>query len=71
MALNEYLDHLEGQGYLTVNRTAGLDMVYLKRKSGLRKLFRIIIKTLEEVFKRLTNYYSNNKEKRFVRLIKQ
>lgn len=34
MALNEYLDRLEGQGYLTVNRTAGLDMVYLKKKIG-------------------------------------
>ena len=51
MALNEYLDHLEGQGYLTVNRTAGLDMVYLKkRKSGLRKLFRIIIKNTRRSF---------------------
>ena len=51
MALNEYLDHLEGQGYLTVNRTAGLDMVYLKRKSGLRKLFPIIIKNTRRSFK--------------------
>ena len=38
MALNEYLDHLEGQGYLTVNRTAGLDMVYLKKKIGLKEV---------------------------------
>lgn len=50
MALNEYLDHLEGQGYLTVNRTAGLDMVYLKRKSSLRKLFQIIIKNTRRSF---------------------
>lgn len=38
MALNEYLDHLEGQGYLTVNRTAGLDMVYLKKKIELKEV---------------------------------
>lgn len=31
MSLNEYLDRLEEMGYLTVNRTAGLDMVYLKK----------------------------------------
>ena len=38
MALNEYLDNLEGQGYLTVNRTAGLDMVYLKKKIELKEV---------------------------------
>ena len=38
MALNEYLDHLEGQGYLTVNRTAGLDMVYLKKNIPLNEI---------------------------------
>ena len=38
MALNEYLDHLEGQGYLTVNRTAGRDMVYLKKKIELKEV---------------------------------
>ena len=27
--LNEYIDKLAEQNYLTVNRTAGLDMVYL------------------------------------------
>lgn len=26
--LNEYLDHLKQDGYITINRTAGLDMVY-------------------------------------------
>lgn len=30
VALNEYIDSLAMQGYLTVNRTAGLDMVYIK-----------------------------------------
>lgn len=28
--INEYLDKLEEYGYITVNRTAGLDMVYMK-----------------------------------------
>ena len=27
--LNEYLDQLKQDGYITINRTAGLDMVYL------------------------------------------
>ena len=27
--VNEYLDQLKISGYLTINRTAGLDMVYL------------------------------------------
>lgn len=29
--LNEYLDRLKQSGYITLNRTAGLDMVYLKK----------------------------------------
>ena len=28
---NEYLDILRQEGYITLNRTAGLDMVYLNR----------------------------------------
>ena len=44
MALNEYLDHLEGQGYLTVNRTAGLDTVYFEESS---------IKTREKVMEQI------------------
>ncbi|MDD5936766.1 MAG: DUF4007 family protein [Clostridiales bacterium] len=30
VAINQYLDRLENKGYLRVNRTAGLDMVYLE-----------------------------------------
>ena len=30
--LNEYLDELENNGYLRINRTAGLDMVYLSEE---------------------------------------
>ena len=29
VSVNEYLDQLRVAGYLTINRTAGLDMVYL------------------------------------------
>ena len=39
MALNEYLDHLEGQGYLTVNRTAGwLIVSSYEKKIGLKEV---------------------------------
>jgi hypothetical protein len=27
--INEYLDQLRASGYITLNRTAGLDMVYV------------------------------------------
>ncbi len=39
MALNEYLDHLEGQGYLTV-KTEQQDLIwfYLKKKIGLKEV---------------------------------
>jgi len=30
--INKYLDRLEEMNYITINRTAGLDMVYIKRK---------------------------------------
>lgn len=30
MAINNYLDQLRIAGYLTINRTAGLDMVYVE-----------------------------------------
>ena len=30
VAINEYLDQLRIAGYLTINRTAGLDMVYVE-----------------------------------------
>ena len=29
--LNEYLDQLRARGYITINRTAGLDMVYFDK----------------------------------------
>ena len=29
--LNEYLDQLRAKGYITINRTAGLDMVYFNK----------------------------------------
>lgn len=32
--INEYLDQLRVSGYLTINRTAGLDMVYLKEMNS-------------------------------------
>ena len=38
IALNEYLDNLAALNYITVNRTAGLDMVYLKKKIGLKEV---------------------------------
>ena len=28
-SINEYLDQLKAIGYITINRTAGLDMIYL------------------------------------------
>ena len=30
VAINDYLDQLRISGYLTINRTAGLDMVYVE-----------------------------------------
>lgn len=32
VAINDYLDQLRVSGYLTINRTAGLDMVYIESK---------------------------------------
>lgn len=36
--LNEYLDTLRQEGYITLNRTAGLDMVYLEKDLTPRKI---------------------------------
>lgn len=36
--MNGYLDKLEEHGYITVNRTAGLDMVYIKNKLTLEEI---------------------------------
>ena len=38
IALNEYLDNLAALNYITVNRTAGLDMVYLKKNISLYEI---------------------------------
>lgn len=38
IALNEYLDNLAALNYITVNRTAGLDMVYLKKNIPLNEI---------------------------------
>lgn len=39
--LNEYLDILKRLGLITLNRTAGLNMVYINQKYTLRKIFEI------------------------------
>ena len=39
--LNEYLDILKRLGLITLNRTAGLNMVYINKKYTLRKIFEI------------------------------
>ena len=44
-AINNYLDQLRVSGYLTINRTAGLDMVYLKMRKKPREI--------------MEDYYSN------------
>ena len=31
--INEYLDQLRVSGYLTLNRTAGLDMIYVENRA--------------------------------------
>lgn len=38
MALNEYIDNLAMREVLTVNRTAGLDMIYLDQKIDLKEI---------------------------------
>ena len=53
--LNEYIDKLAEQNYLTVNRTAGLDMVYLgKQTEGNR-----IVKKYESTVEIIKGYYEN------------
>lgn len=53
--LNEYIDKLAEQNYLTVNRTAGLDMVYLgKQIEGNR-----IVKKYESTVEIIKGYYEN------------
>lgn len=39
--LNDYLDILKRMGLITLNRTAGLNMVYINKKYSLREIFEI------------------------------
>ncbi len=36
--INEYLDQLRARGYITINRTAGLDMVYFNREFTVKEI---------------------------------
>lgn len=45
--LNEYMDSLEELGYLTVNRTAGLDMVYLNKELDCEEIIKDYYKTFK------------------------
>lgn len=36
--MNEYLDKLEEEGYITLNRTAGLDMIYMENNITLEQI---------------------------------
>ena len=37
--LNEYLEILKRQGLITINRTAGLNMIYINKKMNLTEIF--------------------------------
>ena len=39
--MNEYLDKLEEEGYITLNRTAGLDMIYMENNITLEQIMEI------------------------------
>ena len=41
VSLNEYLDTLKKENYITVNRTAGLNMVYFNNKLSLKDIFKL------------------------------
>ena len=47
IAVNEYLDVLQNAGYITVNRTAGLDIIYPARCKDLKKI-NVVKKYYEE-----------------------
>lgn len=50
IAINDYLDSMQNSGYITVNRTAGLDIIYPLRCKKLQKLD-IVKKYYDEVRK--------------------
>ena len=41
VSLNEYLDTLKKENYITINRTAGLNMVYFNNKLSLKDIFKL------------------------------
>ena len=41
ITLNEYLDMLKKDKYITINRTAGLNMVYFNKKLDLENIFKL------------------------------
>ncbi len=46
--INDYLDQLRAAGYITINRTAGLDMVYLKERIDSEKIMEKYYKSIQE-----------------------
>lgn len=41
ISLNEYLDTLKKDNYITINRTAGLNMIYFNKKINLEDIFKL------------------------------
>ncbi len=41
ISLNEYLDILKKENYITINRTAGLNMIYFNKKISLKDIFNL------------------------------
>ena len=39
--INEYLDRLRQEGFIELNRTAGLDMVYINKKLSLAEILEL------------------------------
>lgn len=47
--VNEYLDQLRAAGYITINRTAGLDMVYINHKTNPEEIMRKYYLSVQEM----------------------
>lgn len=47
--VNEYIDQLRAAGYITINRTAGLDMVYLEKKMTPEEVMRKYYISVQEM----------------------
>ena len=47
--INEYLDQLRAAGYITINRTAGLDMVYYDKKMSSADVMETYYKNVQEI----------------------